>query len=208
MQPRLELRREDQIHEYERQHERDQEVLRGPAQLARSAGEPRAIPWPHVERFCGPGHRIHRWCLRNARLEACEDGDLSLTVEAIDRAWCGPRRDGGYILQRHAADAVRRYGQLPDAAGRVARGLERAHVDFVLLPAFIVGRDFVPSDEEPERLCGIGDLNAEIRCLQSIEMHGELGLAGVERSVDVDDAGLITRGGRHSRGILLQLAEI
>ena len=69
----------------------------------------------------------------------------------------------------------------------------RAHVHLVLFAALVIRRHLIASNEQPQRLGRVRHLDAEVRRLQSIQIHREFGLADVQRRVDVDDARLLLR---------------
>src|SRR4029077_1558613 len=58
MQPRLELRRQNQIHEDERQRKRQDEVLRGASELFRASGHRAAVIRAGVEALELRDHRV------------------------------------------------------------------------------------------------------------------------------------------------------
>ena len=86
---------------------------------------------------------------------------------------------------------------MPAAVARSAAS--GADVHFVLLAALIVCGDLVAADQQPQRLGRVGDLDAEVRRLQPVEMDRQLRLADVQRRVDVDDARLLARLRRRPR---------
>ena len=194
MQPRLELRREDQIHEDQRQPERDQEVLRGAAELARAAGEARAVAGTHVQRrprsassrpspasATRPGSRPAKTVTCRCRFRRLiSDGAVPGVSRAMFSSGTLPCRLDGTV-------------SCSIAARRLPIALDRAHVHFVLLAAFVVGRHLIAADEQAQRLGRIRNLDAEVRRLHPIELHRQLRLADVERRVDVDDARLLPR---------------
>ena len=101
-----------------------------------------------------------------------------------------PGVEVGDVLERHAAEPRRGHGQLPRSPPAVERfSASRAQVHLVLLAAFVVGRDLVAADEQPQRFGRVADLHAEVGRLRPIELHRQLRLADVQRRVDVDDAG-------------------
>ena len=69
----------------------------------------------------------------------------------------------------------------------------RADVHFVLLAAFVVGRDLIAADQQPQRVGGVRNLDTQVRSLHAIELHRQLRLADVQRRVHVDDPRLLLR---------------
>ena len=106
MQPRLELRRQNQIHEDERQHEREHEVLRRAAELARAAGEAAAVVAAGLERVELGQDRVLHLGLRRRRQQVAEDGDLPLPRQAVDVGRRRARREVGDVVERRRCRAA------------------------------------------------------------------------------------------------------
>ncbi len=155
MQPRFELCRQNQIHEHEREAEREQKILRRAAELARSSGEARAVARSHVDAFGGARHRVHRRHLRVALQQPGEHRDLPLTVEPVDFRRSGAWRQSRDVVERHAADGARRDRQLANRRRCLPIAFDGPNVDFVLLPALVVGRDLIATDQQPQRVGGV-----------------------------------------------------
>ena len=149
MQPRLELRREDQVHEDERQRDREQEAHRGPVQLARAAdrtacGIPRRHPrLPAAAAICscvaalrGPGQQVR------------DDGDLALAADPVDRRRARRRARADHVVERDDAERVRRHRQAGSGRAGSPRCCSRAHAHVVLLAALVVGRHLIAADEQ------------------------------------------------------------
>src|SRR5262249_57564597 len=74
-------------------------------------------------------------------------------------------------------------------AGRIyAEALIRPDVDFVLLAAFVVGRDLIAADQQPQALRDVGDVDAEVGSLLPVDRRAQLGLAHDQRGVSVHHA--------------------
>jgi hypothetical protein len=62
-------------------------------------------------------------------------------------------------------------------------------VNFVLFTTLVERRDLIAADEQAERFGRVADLHAQVGGLRPIDAHRQLGFAGVQRGVHVDDAG-------------------
>ena len=190
MQPRFELCRENEIHEDQRQHEREHEVLRRAAELLRPAGERRRdIPdrafrlWNSASMaFCTSacdalGSRFAntvtcRWRASRLMSDGAEPGEKSATLSS-DTA---PRRVDGTVRPATACSVVR-------------SACARAQMHLVLLAAFVVRRHLIAADQQAQRLGRVSDLHAHVGRLRPIDLHRQLRLADVHRGIDVHDAG-------------------
>ena len=78
----------------------------------------------------------------------------------------------------------------------------------VLFAAFVVRRDLVAADEQPQRFGRIGNLHAQVGRLEPVELHRQLRLAYVQRRVEVHDAGLLLCFRDDGIGVLLEPLQI
>ena len=83
-----------------------------------------------------------------------------------------------------------------------------AEMHLVLLAGLVERRHLVAGDEQAQRLRRVGHLHAEVGRFRAIEQHRHLGLAGIERGVDVDQAGNRPRLGEQRLAVLLELVEV
>ena len=122
------------------------------------------------------------------RQQVGEDRHLPLAGEAIDvgrrRSW-RERRD---VLERNAPELRRGDGQRRDGLLGGAVFGAGPQVDLVLFAGLVVGRHLIAADEQSQRFGGVADLHAEVGRLRPIDLHRQLGLADVQRAVDVHDA--------------------
>src|SRR5512134_3633609 len=99
MEPRLELRREHEIHEDQRQRESLKERAGSAIELARASGERKAVLGTKSKLRCGREHLLLRAGLRRAREHVCRQRDLALTIEATDIRGRSAVRERGDVVQ-------------------------------------------------------------------------------------------------------------
>ena len=208
MQPRFELRRENQIHEDERQQEREDEVLCRAPELARASGEAAAVlaARPHLREL--GLNRLLDGRLRRGRQQIAEHRDLSLPREPADVRRRRRRREVGHVVERHAAEPRRGHRQAPDPFLRRSIAFLRPQMNLVLFAAFEIRRHLIAADQQPERFGGIGDLYAHVRRLGAIHVDRQLRLADVERRVGVDDAAQAADAPHQLTADFIELVEI
>ena len=169
VQPRLELRRQDQIHEDERQRDRREERRGGAIELARAAGEVGAIlrrrssSSPRPPAIC-----LLRRALRRARQHVGDDRDLPLTADAADRRRrIAARRSVAMLSSVTMPSRDDGTGSAAIASCDAAVASSGAQVHFVLLAGLVVGRHLIAADQQPQRFGRIGDSHAEVGGLRA-----------------------------------------
>ncbi len=127
--------------------------------------------------------------LRRARQHVGDDRHLPLPGDAADRRRRRVLLEGRDVVEADAAEARRGHRQRRDR--RLGRAIlfTRAQVHLVLLAAVVERRHRVAADEQAQRFGRVADRDAEVGGLRSIDVHRQLGLAEVQRGVDVDEAG-------------------
>ncbi len=189
VQPALELRREDEVHEDEGEPEREEEVLRGAALLLRAPDEPVRVGRVELQRLRLLHEEVDRDLRRVAGVHVREDRDLPPPVQSADLGRADARPERRHVLERDGAEAVG--GHVESLEARLVGPVlgARAQVDVVLLAAVVERGDLLAADEDAERLGHVRDGDAEVRSLRARDRDAELGLAEDERRVDVHDAG-------------------
>ncbi len=189
MQPRLELRREHEVHEDERQDERGDERLEHARHLARLPVGRRRVAGRQVHAVEDLAHRGRDRAVAEARGGVGQQRDLALAVQAVDARRAGAVAQLHHVGQRHEPQARGRHGHQAQA-GLVGAVLALgADVDLVLLAVLLVVGDLVALDEQAQRVGDVGRLHAQVGGAGAVDEHPHLGLADDERGVDVDGAG-------------------
>ena len=185
MHPALELRRQDEVHEHDRQHEGEHEVHAGLLLLLGAAGEAGGEGLGHVQILRLLHQEIHDLLRRISGLHVRQDHDHAPAVEAVDHRGAGAFFERHQIVQSHVRAVRGRNLDLGDAGHVVARARVGAHVHFVFFAAFVVAGGFLSADQHVQRCREVLHPHAEVRGLFAIDAHGQLRLADDEVRVDV-----------------------
>ncbi len=150
MQPGLELGREHEVHEDEREREGAHERHEDPAHLSRLPVGEGGVPDGQVLAHEDLLHRVGDGPVTEARRGIRHERHLPLSIEAIDARWPRAVTELHDIGQGDETEPLGGDGEEPQAFFVGAVAALRAHVHFVLLAVFLVIGDLVALDEEPQ----------------------------------------------------------
>ena len=189
VEPRLELRGQNQVHENEGEREGDAEVARGPSDFLRLSER-------HESVFGRQVHVLHCFLERGADFSATHagrgvgiEGDLALARVAIDLRRTLGALEADHVEQGHRAQLAGRYAEQTQRLGAGAVAFVGAHQDVVLVALLLVARNLDATDEKLRRLGHVHHIDAEIGGLASIDRGLDLRISGDQGRVDVDGAG-------------------
>ena len=106
VQPRFELGGQNEIHEHQRQQEREHEILRRASELTRSAGESTGVLGAAVHLAELRENGILNLRLRRGRQQVAEHSHLTLPRKPVDVRRCGARLKIGDVVERDAVGRI------------------------------------------------------------------------------------------------------
>ena len=191
----LELRRQHQVDEGEREQEDEREALRAGLELARLAVVVGAVA-RRQDAAGGVLHPLQRLAERVARRQVGGDRHRAALAEVVELA----RRHALVHLhdagQRHHAAVARAHVDVADVARVAALVGGDLHDHVVLLCVLLVARDLAAAEHALQRTPDHVHRHAEVRRAIAIHLHRELGHGQLE-----------VRVGRHQAGVPAHFVE-
>src|SRR5262252_645248 len=189
VQPRLELGRQDQVHEEEGQAEGEKKRQPGPFDLLRLSERPEGVLRRQL-------HILDRLLERRADLARADTGrgvgqeyHAPLAGEALDLGRTLGLLQIDDVEQRYGAELRRGDGQLTERLLAGARGDVGPHQNVVIAAALLIARHLDAADQQLRRQRDVQHVDAEIGGLAAVDRGDQLRVSGHERRVDVDGAG-------------------
>ena len=199
MNPALELRRQNQVDEDDRQAERRDEGAERFAHLLGAARRRGGVFRTQVLRGEGFVQTLNHVLRRTARQQVGGNRHFALAVEALNRGRAGRALERGDLRNRNRVGLARRreltglriggHAQQRDAVFAATKTLGGAHVNFVLLAATLEVGDFVIADQIVERLRDLLRLHAQLRRQRPVDLDVQFGLARDQTRIHVHDFG-------------------